>query len=122
MPHRAGDRVRHEAAQPAQGTIQHGIAKFLDEGQVELAVLPRYHAVHDLHAARGTDATRRAFPAGLDGAELHCVARHPGHIDAVVENDDAAVAEQGLDVRERFVVERRVELRLRQVRAERTAT
>ena len=39
----------------------------------------------------------------------------------VVEDDDAAVAEHGADGGEGLVVERRVELRLRQVGAERTA-
>ena len=39
----------------------------------------------------------------------------------VVEGDDAAVAEQGADARERLVLERRVELRGGQVGAERAA-
>ena len=74
-----------------------------------------------LDAARRADAAGRALAARLDGAELHRVARHARHVDRVVEDDDAAVAEQRADAGERLVVERRVELRLGQVGAERSA-
>ncbi len=78
-------------------------------------------AVDDFHAARRTDAAGRALAAGLDRTEFHRVARHAGHVDGVVEGDDAAVAHERTDRSEGFVIERRVELRLRQVGAERAA-
>ena len=41
----------------------------------------------------GADPARRALAARLDGAELHREAGHPRHVDGVVEDHDAAVAE-----------------------------
>lgn len=68
-----------------------------------------------------TDAAGRAFGAGFDGAEFHRVACLPGQIHRVVEGDDAAVAEPGADGGEGFVVEQCVELRFRQIGAQRPA-
>src|SRR5262249_62048820 len=72
-------------------------------------------------AARRTDPAWRAFAAGFDRAKFHREACLLRHIDAVVERDDAAVAEHALDRGERFVVDRRIELRFGQIRTERSA-
>ena len=77
--------------------------------------------VDDLDAAHGADAARRALAARLDGAELHGEPRLLAHVDGVVEHDEAAVAEHRADRGELLVVERRIELRLGDVSAERTA-
>ena len=74
-----------------------------------------------LRAAHRADPAGRALAAGLVRAELHCIMRHLQHVDGVVEGDDAAVAEHGADRGQRLVFERRVELRGRQVGAERAA-
>jgi hypothetical protein len=79
------------------------------------------NAVDDFDAARRADAAGRAFGAGFDGAEFHRVACLPGQIHRVVEGDDAAVAEPGADGGEGFVVEQCVELRFRQIGAQRPA-
>src|SRR5262249_32616515 len=84
-------------------------------------VLAGNHAIEDLDTAGRTDATGRALPARFDGAELHGIAGHLGHIDRVVEDHDSAVADERLDAGEGLVVERRVELRFRQISAERPA-
>ena len=46
-----------------------------------------------LDAARRADPARRALAARLLGAELHREPRHPRHVDGVVEDHDAAVAD-----------------------------
>ncbi len=79
--------------------------------------LPCGNLVDDFDAARGTDPARRAFAAGFDGAELHRKARLRGHVDAVVKDDDAAVADQPVARRERLVIERRVEQCARKIGA-----
>ena len=63
----------------------------------------------------------RALAARLRRAELHREPRHPGHVDGVVEDDDAAVADHRAGLGERLVVHRQVELLRRQVGAERAA-
>ncbi len=55
------------------------------------------------------EAAGRAFAAALDGAELHGEARHLGHVDRVVEDDNAAMADEPVLRRESLVVEGRVE-------------
>src|SRR5690606_15539192 len=66
------------------------------------------------------DAAWRALAARFDRAELHRVTRHAGHVHGVIERDHPAVSEQGADARQGLVIERRVELRLRNVSTQRT--
>ena len=77
--------------------------------------------VDGLDAAGGADPARRALAAGFDGAELHRKARLFRHVDAVVEHDDAGMADQAVACGKRLIVERRIEQRARKVRAERSA-
>src|SRR5439155_26895031 len=62
-----------------------------------------------------------AFAAAFDRAEMHGEPRLRRHVDAVVEGDDAAVAEHALGGGHRFVIERRVEQRVGEIGAERAA-
>src|SRR4029450_9801806 len=77
--------------------------------------------VDHFNASRGTDAAGRAFSARLDRTELHRIPRHLGHVDGVVEYDDAAMAHQRANVSERLIVERCIELGLGHECAQRTA-
>ena len=61
------------------------------------------------------------LPQDFDGAELHGEAGLPGHVDAVVEHDDAAVAEHAASGRHLLVAERRVEQVFGEIGAERAA-
>ena len=74
-----------------------------------------------LDAAGRADPAGRALAAGFDGAELHRKARLLGHVDGVVEHDDAAMADQAVARGKRLIVERRIEQRAREIGAERTA-
>src|SRR5690606_23035006 len=67
------------------------------------------------------DAARRALAAGLDRAELHGEPRLLAHVDGIVEDDEAAVADHGAYGGELLVVERRVELRRVNISSERPA-
>ena len=77
--------------------------------------------VDGLDAARRADPARRALAAGFDRAEFHREARLLRHVDAVVEHDDAAMADQAVARGKGFIVERRVEQRAGEIGAERTA-
>src|SRR5690606_37847603 len=79
------------------------------------------NAIDDLDAAHRADAARRALTARLDRAEFHREARLLPEIDRIVKDDDAAVADHRTERGERLVVERRVELRRMDIRAERAA-
>src|SRR5690606_23416120 len=72
-------------------------------------------------APHRADSARRAFAAGLDRAEFHREPRLLAHVDRVVEDDDAAMTDHRTERGKRLVVERRVELRRVDVRAERAA-
>src|SRR5580700_11583009 len=88
---------RRHAAQPAQRALHHGLTQILEQLKIALAVDAFENAIDDLHPARRADAARGALAARFDGAELHRVARHARHVDAVVERHDAAVSEQRAD-------------------------
>ncbi len=112
---------RRHAAQRAQRATEHRVAQVAQQHLVGRAILSRHHAVDHLHATRGADAAGRALATGFDGAELHRIARHVCHVDGVVEYHDAAVADHRALGGEGLVVERHVELRCRDVGAERAA-
>src|SRR5690606_37780817 len=77
--------------------------------------------VDDLDAAHRADPARRALTARLHRAELHREARLLAHVDGIVEDDDAAVADHRPERGERLVVEGRIELRWMDIRPQRTA-
>src|SRR6185369_4671727 len=62
------------------------------------------------------NAAGRAFAAALDGAEFHGKAGLPREIDGIVEHHDPAMPDQSLFRGERFVIERRIEQRIREIR------
>ena len=89
--------------------------------RLSLALLAGDDPVDDLDAAGRADPAGRALAAGFDRAELHGEARLLGHVDRVVEDDDAAMADQPVAGGEGLVVERRVEQLAREIGAERAA-
>src|ERR1700742_318670 len=121
MRERAHHRVRREAAQRAERAEFHGVAEVFEHGEVLVALDALDDAVDRLDAARRADAAGRALAAGFHRAELHGEARLLRHVDAVVEYDHAAVADEPIARGEGFVIERRVEQRAREVGAERPA-
>src|SRR4029077_7093330 len=115
--HREG---RH-ATQPAQGTLHHRVAQLLEEPHIALPVLAGEDAVDDLDPARRADPAGGALAAGLDRAELHCIARHPRHVYRIVEYHDTAMPQKGPHPGERLVVHRGVEVSRRDIGPERSA-
>ena len=91
--------------------MQHRFAQFIEQRKISLPVNPLNYAVENLDSAGRANPARRALAAGLDGAELHRVTRHPGHVDRIVEDHDSAMAEQPADLGEGLVVDGGVELR-----------
>jgi len=97
------------------------MAKILEERDI----LGRLHAVEDaiddLDAAGRADPARRAFAAAFDRAKLHREPRHPRHVDGIVENDQAAVADESVERRKSLVIIGRIEQRARKIGAKRAA-
>src|SRR5258705_3957684 len=85
------------AAETAERALQHRIAQLFQQFNVPLTVDALDDPVDHFDAARRTDPARCALAAGLMGTELHRKTRHVRHVDGVVKNDDAAVAEQRTD-------------------------
>ena len=77
------------------------------------------HTVNDFDTAGASDAARGAFSARFNGAKLHGIAGHLGHVDGVVKDNDATVADHTPSRGEGFVIERGVELRLGQISSQR---
>src|SRR6267142_751445 len=90
----AHDGVGCEAAERAKRAELHGVAEVLDHGEVFGDALAVADLVDGLDASRGADPARRTLAAGFDRAEFHRKARLLGHVDAVVEHHDAAMADQ----------------------------
>src|SRR6266702_1647917 len=118
---RAEHRVGREAAECAERAEFHGVAEVFDEREVFGDALAAHDLLDGLDAAGRTDPTRRALAAGLDGVELHRAPRLLAHVDAVVEHDDAAMADEAVACGKGLVVERRIEQRTREIGAERAA-
>ena len=114
-------RVGREAAERAERAEFHGVAEVFDHGEVFGGALAANDLVDGLDAAGRADPARRALAAGFDRAEFHREAGLLRHVDAVVEHDDAAMADQPVARRKGLIVERRVEQRAREVGAERAA-
>src|SRR5579871_5542301 len=117
----AHDGVGRETAQRAERAEFHSVAEVFDDRDVLLDAFTGANLVDGLDAAGRADPAGCALAAGLDGAEFHRKARLFGHVDGVVEHDDAGMADQAVARREGFVVERRIEQRAREIRAERAA-
>ena len=77
------------------------------------------HAVNDFDTASASNAARGAFSAGFNGAELHGITSHFGHVDRVVEDNDATVANHTSSRGKGFVIQRGVELGLGQISSQR---
>ncbi len=121
MPDGAEHRVWREAAQGAQRAEFHGVAKVLDDGLLAGHVDAVADLVHRLDATDGADPAGRALAAALLGAKLEGEAGLPGHIDAVVEDDDAGVADEAVLGGKGLVIEGRVEKAAGEVGAQRAA-
>src|SRR5262245_25346248 len=84
-------------------------------GRIALAA---EQAIHQLGAADRADPAGRALAAGLESAEFEGEAHLTRHVDRIVEDDDAAVADEPVARGEGLVVERGVEERARKVRTQ----
>src|SRR5579864_8397649 len=109
MIERAHDWHGNEPAESAQRTVGHHLAKIAQQLDVLLAVAAGDDLVDRLHPANRTDPAGRALAAAFLGAEVEREAGLTRHVHAVVENDNAAVAEHPARRGHRLVVERRVE-------------
>src|SRR5579872_748660 len=121
MLERAHHGVGRKTAESTERAELHGVAEVLDQREVIGDALAAQDLLDGLRTAGRADPAGRALAAGFDGAELEGKARLPGHIDAVVEHHDAAMADQPVARGEGLVVERRVEQRAREIGPERTA-
>jgi hypothetical protein len=99
MANGAHHGVGHEPPERAKRTKFHRLAKILEEGDILRRLHPVEDAIDDLDAAGRSDPARRAFAAAFDRAKLHREARHFRHVDGIVEDDEATVAEEPVDRR-----------------------
>src|SRR6202161_2101137 len=111
MIERAEDGHGREASESAEGAVGHHLAKIAQKLDVLWAVSAGDDLVDGLHAAGRTDPAWRAFAAAFLGAERKSEAGLARHVDAVVENDDAAMAQHTARSSQRLIVERRIEKR-----------
>src|SRR5262249_15769567 len=116
---RAHDRIGRETTQRAERAELHGVAEVFEDREVLGSVLDLLDAIDDLDAPGPSGGAGGALSEGFDRAEFHGEACLLGHIDRIVEYDDAAVPDQAVARRERFIVERRVEQRAREISTER---
>ena len=108
-------------AQAAERALRHRLAEILEQPQISIAIDAVQNAIDHFDAASRADAARRALSARLDRTEFHRITRHARHVDRIVERHDAAMTEQRTDAAQRLVVDGSVELRRRNVGAQRTA-
>src|SRR5580658_7242899 len=121
MIERAKHGHRGKSAKSAERAVRHHLAKVAQELEVLLAVPAGDDLVDRLHTAGRTDPAGRAFAAAFRGAELEGETRLARHVDAVIEDDDAAVAQHAVGRRHRFIIERGIEQRGGKIGAERSA-
>src|SRR5215831_16783882 len=107
-------RERRHAAHRAQRAVHHGFAQIAQQRDVALSLFAAHDPLDHLHPPRGADAARSALSAGLDRAKLHGVTRHVRHVHRIVERHYAAVPDHAAELGKGLVIQRRVELRLRQ--------
>jgi hypothetical protein len=71
MFERAAHGKRCQAAEPAQRSILHRVAEFIEQRQIGGGgTARREDPVHELDAPGGTNPARRALAAGFDRAEF----------------------------------------------------
>ncbi len=66
--------------------------------------------VEGLDSADAANPARRALPAAFGCTEFQGKTRHLRHVDAIVENGDARMANQGIGIGKSLIVERKVKL------------
>src|SRR3954452_21946971 len=113
--------VGREAAECAELAELHGVAEVFDEREIFGDALAAHDLLDSFDATGRADPARRALATGFDGAEFHCEACLLAHVDAVVEHDDTAVADQTVARGKSLVVERSVEQRAREIGPQGTA-
>src|SRR5271154_5364975 len=117
----AEDGHRREASESAEGAVGHDLAKIAQKLDVLWAVPAGDDLIDGLYAAGRTDPAGRAFAAAFPGAELEGETSLARHVDAVVEDDDAAMTHHTACGGHRLVVERRIEERFGKIGAKRAA-
>src|ERR1700722_20021363 len=117
------ERAKHwhgrQASESAKRAVRHDLAKIAQQLDVLLAVAAGNDLVDGLDPARRTDPAGRALAAAFLGAKFHGEASLAGHVNAVVENDDPAMAQHRADGSHRLVIERGIEERLGKIGAKR---
>src|ERR1019366_10733745 len=78
-------------------------------------------AIDALDAAGRADPARGALAATFNRAKFHREPRHLRHVDRIVENDEAAMANEPVAGRESLVVVGRIEHRSGEISAKRPA-
>ncbi len=87
--------IGREAAERAERAEFHRVAEIGQQREVLLrGSIARGDPVDRLDAAHRADAAGRALAAAFDRAELHGEAGLLQHVGGVVEDDDAAMADQ----------------------------
>ncbi len=118
MRERAHHWIWGETPQSAKRSKLHRVAQVFQDHEIGLAVLSRHDLVDQFHAAGRADPAGRALAARFDGAEFHGETGLFGHVHAVVEHHDAAMADQAVGRGEGLIVERRLEQIAREIGAE----
>ena len=80
------------------------MAKVLEERDILRRFHAREHAIDDLDTAGRADPARGALAAAFDRAKFHREPRHQGHVDGIVENDEAAMADEAVACRKRLII------------------
>ena len=96
-------------AEAAERTLADHAAQFVEQGQVVGGSVAFGDGVENAEGLVEAHAARHAFAAGLGMRELDKVAGHVDHAVVFVQNHHAAGAHDGADLRERLVIDRRVE-------------
>src|SRR5579859_5003019 len=109
---RAQHRQGRKAAERAERARGHGVAKVAQQFDVGRALTIGDDAIDDLDAAGRADAAGGALAARLERTELHRITGHPGEVGGIVEDHDAAVAEQSTGAGDGLVVDSQVEHRI----------
>ena len=117
----AANGHRRESTQRTQRTGFHRFAQIFEQCNVRVGAFAVTDPLDHFDAAHRADPARRALAARFVRAELHRELRLLAEVDGVVERDDAAVPEHRRMRGKRFVVERCIPQRRRQIGAERSA-
>src|SRR5579863_4992319 len=100
MGERAHYRIRREPAKGAERAKSHRVTKIRENLDIGSAILVADDAVDDLDTAGRADPAGRALAARFEGAEFQGEARLLRHVDGIVEDDHAAMADQALGLDE----------------------